>query len=591
NAVAIVQSAQARGVPVITARQMLEWLDGRNTSSFGSLSWDGSTLSFSISADPGANNLRAMLPIQTEAGAITSINFNGTPITFSTEIIKGIEYAVFDALTGVYQASTTPLPPDTEAPSVTITEPVASAVVSGTVTIRANASDNVAVAGVQFQVDGVNVGAEDTIAPYSINWNSLTVANGTHQLTAIARDAVGNTATASAIPVTVNNIPDTVSPTVISISPVNGQANVPVNSSISVSFSEAMDSATINGTTVQLRDSNNNLVSAAVSYNVSAKTATLTPSSALATATTYSIVVRGGAADPRVKDLAGNALSADFTSSFSTAVPSPYSSIWDGSVTPARASENDPNPVELGVKFQSDIDGYITGIRFYKGGSNTGSHIGNLWDMSGQLLATATFVNETASGWQQVNFATPVAVNANTTYVASYHTEAGYYAVDSNYFSVNGVNNAPLRALANGVEGGNGVYEYGPTQFPSSSFSASNYWVDVVFATEIIPDTESPVVNITNPIDGATIAGAVNINASVTDNVGVVGVQFTLDGVNLGQEDASAPYSVDWNSLSATNGNHQIAAIARDAAGNTSTSAVINVTVDNLVDTTPPTIT
>ena len=68
-----------------------------------------------------------------------------------------------------------------------------------------------------------------------------------------------------------------------------------------------------------------------------------------------------------------------------------------------------PNAVNLGVKFQSDVAGYITGIRFYKGPSNTGTHVGHLWTASGALLATATFTNETASGWQQVNFANPVA--------------------------------------------------------------------------------------------------------------------------------------------------------------------------------------
>ncbi|MBE2223195.1 MAG: DUF4082 domain-containing protein, partial [Anaerolineae bacterium] len=115
--------------------------------------------------------------------------------------------------------------------------------------------------------------------------------------------------------------------------------------------------------------------------------------------------------------------------------------------------------------------------------NNTGTHIGNLWDSSGQQLATATFISETGSGWQQVNFATPVAINANTTYVASYHTEVGYYAANGGYFSFSGVDNAPLRALGNGVDGGNGVYRYGATGFPSSSYNATNYWVDVVFAT------------------------------------------------------------------------------------------------------------
>ena len=114
--------------------------------------------------------------------------------------------------------------------------------------------------------------------------------------------------------------------------------------------------------------------------------------------------------------------------------------------------------MQLGVKFRSDVAGTITGIRFYKASTNTGTHVGNLWSSTGgQLLATATFSNETASGWQQVNFASPVSITANTVYVASYHANVGHYSQDSNYFATTGVDNAPLHALQNGVSGPNGV--------------------------------------------------------------------------------------------------------------------------------------
>ena len=76
---------------------------------------------------------------------------------------------------------------------------------------------------------------------------------------------------------------------------------------------------------------------------------------------------------------------------------------------------DDTNAVELGFKFQADTNGQITGIRFYKGPQNTGPHVADLWSSTGTLLATATFSNETASGWQQVNFSNPVAITAGTT--------------------------------------------------------------------------------------------------------------------------------------------------------------------------------
>jgi len=149
---------------------------------------------------------------------------------------------------------------------------------------------------------------------------------------------------------------------------------------------------------------------------------------------------------------------------------------------PSVANQPDSNAVELGVKFRADVSGTVSDVRFYKGPANTGTHVGSLWTGSGQLLARATFSDETASGWQQVNFATPVSIAADTTYVISYHTTGGQYAVDQNYFTKKGVDRAPLHALSSPSANGNGVFAYGssPT-FPNQTYAASNYWVDVVF--------------------------------------------------------------------------------------------------------------
>jgi hypothetical protein len=144
-------------------------------------------------------------------------------------------------------------------------------------------------------------------------------------------------------------------------------------------------------------------------------------------------------------------------------------------------AENDPNPVELGVKFQSSVAGTITAIRFYKGPQNTGTHVGNLWSASGMLLAMATFSNESTSGWQQVDLSSPIAITPGTTYVVSYHTNTGLYSVNDNYFTSVHVN-GPLMASDSTNSGGNGVYTYGSTSnFPTNTYLGSNYWVDVVF--------------------------------------------------------------------------------------------------------------
>ena len=109
------------------------------------------------------------------------------------------------------------------------------------------------------------------------------------------------------------------------------------------------------------------------------------------------------------------------------------------------------------------------------------------------------------------------------------------------------------------------------------------------------PDTTAPTVSITAPTNGSTVSGASTVlSASAADNVGVTGVQFKLDGANLGSALATSPYTTNWDTTSASNGTHTISATARDAAGNVGTSSNVSVTVNNLppppADTTPPTV-
>ena len=264
--------------------------------------------------------------------------------------------------------------------------------------------------------------------------------------------------------------------------------------------------------------------------------------------------------------------------------------IWDVSTTPALPTDPDPSAVELGVKFRSDSDGFITGIRFYKGPNNTGTHTGNLWSITGALLASATFTGETATGWQQVDFGSQVPITANTTYVASYHTTSGFYSVDTNYFAGSGLVNPPLQALAGGVDGPNGVYAYGSGGFPTSTWASANYWVDVVFIFDVTTDSTDPTVFITQPSAGDTVSGIVQVTASAFDDVGVAGVQFTLDGINLGVEDTLSPFSTFWDTDAGLNGAYNLSAVARDEAGNTGVAAAVGVTVSNppiLAITTP----
>jgi hypothetical protein len=92
----------------------------------------------------------------------------------------------------------------------------------------------------------------------------------------------------------------------------------------------------------------------------------------------------------------------------------PCNNLWKPSVVPTITSTTDNNAVELGVKFRSDADGFIIGVRFYKGPANNGAHQGSLWTIDGTRLATAVFTNETGPGWQQVNFDRPVKITQPT---------------------------------------------------------------------------------------------------------------------------------------------------------------------------------
>ena len=299
---------------------------------------------------------------------------------------------------------------DNVKPTLSLTGPASGATVSGTVTLSATPTDNAGgsgVAGVQFQLDGANLGAEDTTAGtipdpsngYSVSWNTTTASNGTHTLTAVARDAAGNTTTSAPVTVKVDNAAPAVSLT------------APAN---------------VSGTAVTLS---------------------------------------------------------------------------------ASATDNAGGSGVAGVQFKLD-------------GANLGTE-------------------DTTPN--------PYSVSWNTTTVA------------------NGTHT--LTAVARDAAG--------------NTTTSAPVTVKV--------DNAAPAVSLTAP---ANVSGtAVTLSASATDNAGgsgVAGVQFKLDGANLGTEDTTPnPYSVSWNTTTVANGTHTLTAVARDAAGNTTTSTV-NVTVDNETPTDVP---
>ena len=160
-------------------------------------------------------------------------------------------------------------------------------------------------------------------------------------------------------------------------------------------------------------------------------------------------------------------------------------------------------------------------------------------------------------------------------------TTAGAFKTAGTGFTTRVITNPDADIVADRTVSTAGAYN------ATATLSASSAWVMQVAtfkaASTPVGDTVAPTVAITTP--SGTASGTVTVTANASDNVGVAGVQFAVDGVALGAEDTTSPYSQTWNTTTAANGTHTLTAIATDTSGNTATSAPVTITVNN----TPPT--
>jgi sulfur relay (sulfurtransferase) complex TusBCD TusD component (DsrE family) len=373
--------------------------------------------------------------------AATAVDTSGSESGYSTEVVYTIPVAT--------------------APTIVLSSPVIGASYTAPATISCAASvtaNGHTITQVQFY-NGATLLGTVAAAPHSYSWNSASA--GTYSLSAKAVYDSGSTVASTPANVTVTNVS---LPSIVLTAPANG-ASYAAPATISLAASVNANGHTItkvqfyNGTTLLAENASapysfvcTNV--SAGSYSLSAKAVYDSGSTAICTPVNVTCV---------------NA--------------SAVTTIWPATAVPGTVDDGPDSAVELGVKFRSDVAGSITGIRFYKATANTGTHLGHLWSSTGTLLASATFAGESASGWQQVNFASPVTIAANTVYVASYHVNSGHYSADLSYFTSKGVDNPPLHALTNGVSGANSVYAYGASSaFPNQTWNAANYWVDVVFS-------------------------------------------------------------------------------------------------------------
>lgn len=266
-----------------------------------------------------------------------------------------------------------------------------------------------------------------------------------------------------------------------------------------------------------------------------------------------------------------------------TSTPNCPCSVWSSDDAPIVSQVSSTSPTEVGVRFRVEQYGYITGIRFYKGPLNTGVHKGNLWTRDGKLLASATFTNETESGWQQVDFSSPVVVWPWTTYVASYFAPVGRYAADPSVFTQTEIVTSPVRLLAAGQSGGNGWSVSSATGgFPSSpSPQGANHWVDVVFvpSTDPAPPMPPPSAPGNLRVTGVTSS---QISLAWNDVMGETG--YRVERTPSGATDWAAVGSAARDNLTfadsglASSTSYSYRVVATSRYGDSAPSAVVTAT-------------
>jgi methionine-rich copper-binding protein CopC len=257
-------------------------------------------------------------------------------------------------------------------------------------------------------------------------------------------------------------------PTLEANTPAPDATGVGLDDAVTLRFDEAVDPA---ASQIRLTDDGGAHLYGTTTASADGKTLTWQPNGRLSPGTRYT-------ARALAVDRNGNVMASAATWSFTTgpAATCPCS-LFSEAIVPDETSGGQGTPVELGVRFGSSTAGAVTSVKFYKTARDTGTHTGSLWTDQGVLLATGTFADETATGWQTLTFATPIPIEANQVYAVSYFSPTGYYAVTPHYFGTRPqVHSAPLWTAPGAYA--NGRYRV-DTGFPTEHYTGNNYWVDV----------------------------------------------------------------------------------------------------------------
>ena len=452
------------------------------------LSWNASTdnvgvTGYRVFRDGGST------PIAT----VTTTSYSDLGLTASTTYqytVIAIDAAGNASGPSVAASTTTPAP-DITLPTATITSPTGTSPLSGTVTIAATAADNVGVAGVVFFVDGVALGNEDTTSPYSITWDTTAAANGTHTLLARARDTAGNLGNSAPVTVTVSNIQTSGAAAAYAFNETSGTTTADGSG-------HSLTGALVNGATFAAGRSGNALTLDGVNDYVDL-------------------------GNPTAFQLTGSMTISAWI--YSSGFPAD-----DAVIVSKRAGGESGFQLDTTVDTGTRTIGFkltnSSGAAMFRFGANTLQpntwyYVTGVYDASAQTL----HVYRNGVLDDGVLQGTVTASQQNSTQSVNVGQRPG----------VPGLFN--FKGLIDDVR----IYSRALTQAE----------IQADMATAIggggggTGDTEAPTVSITSPAPNAQLTGIVTITAIASDNVGVAGVQFLVDGQLVGQEDTDSDLRAD----------------------------------------------
>ena len=459
---------------------------------------------------------------------------------------------------------------DNVAPTITIDSPAAAAMLAGSATVSSTPNDNGPIAGVRYFLDGVELGTEITVAPYSTAWDTTQAGNGPRALTATVRDAAGNTGAATAVAVTVDNVP----PTVAITSPA--------------------DDATVKGTVVAAATAADNLTVAHVKFFVDGvERATVGAAPYQFNWDTTADTSGAHTLRTEATDGAGSKTAVEITVSVdnvpptvAVAAPADQATVRGTILTMTTAADN------LAV---SHVKFFVDGVE--RATDTTAPYEYN-WDTTAETPGPHALRAEAADGAGTLaTSAITVTVDnqpptVTVTAPADQATVSG--AALASAIAADNLTVARVTFYVDGVERAAVVtapYQFswdttadasGPHTLRAEAADGAGATASSTVAVTV--DNDPPTVAITAPMHQGTVSGALLATATAADNVSLISVKFFVDGA-LRATVTTAPYTFNWNTVLETGGPHTLRAEATDGAGATASSEVA-VAVDNQ----PPTV-